>query len=90
MTPRFCQPESFVAEACWFSHSEPRSPSRTGQDKTLLCKFWLKNRCDRSNCKYAHGEEEKRRACKAIMCLFEALSGLSRQGCVDDRLALVM
>lgn len=27
------------------------------QDKTLLCKFWLKNRCQRQNCNFAHGEE---------------------------------
>mmetsp|Transcript_26365 Transcript_26365/g.61158 ORF Transcript_26365/g.61158 Transcript_26365/m.61158 type:complete len:368 (+) Transcript_26365:79-1182(+) len=49
----------------------PASP----QDKTLLCKFWMKNRCERSSCRYAHGEEEKRRACKAIMCSFEASGG---------------
>mmetsp|Transcript_58959 Transcript_58959/g.121897 ORF Transcript_58959/g.121897 Transcript_58959/m.121897 type:complete len:420 (+) Transcript_58959:13-1272(+) len=57
------------------SSQDPESPRRSGRDKTLICKFWLKNRCDRSNCKYAHGEEEKRRACKAIMCLFEASGG---------------
>jgi hypothetical protein len=50
------------------------------QDKTLLCTFWLKNRCTRGEgCKYAHGEAEQRAACKKIRCRFDKAGGC-RQG----------
>jgi hypothetical protein len=42
-------------------------------DKTLICKFWLKNRCEKgSACCFAHGESEKKLACKAMQCEFYA------------------
>jgi len=41
------------------------------QDKTMICKFWLKKRCKLVDCRYAHGEEEKRLACKSIVCEFQ-------------------
>eukprot|EP00933_Yihiella_yeosuensis_P044308 TRINITY_DN39403_c0_g1_i1.p1 TRINITY_DN39403_c0_g1~~TRINITY_DN39403_c0_g1_i1.p1 ORF type:complete len:595 (+),score=117.76 TRINITY_DN39403_c0_g1_i1:385-2169(+) len=48
-------------------------------DKTKICKFWLIKRCERSDCKFAHGEEERRRVCATIMCQFAA-SGHCRLG----------
>lgn len=42
-------------------------------DKTLICKFWLKNRCEKgSACCFAHGESEKMEACKVIQCEYYA------------------
>eukprot|EP00930_Biecheleria_cincta_P002082 TRINITY_DN103129_c0_g1_i1.p1 TRINITY_DN103129_c0_g1~~TRINITY_DN103129_c0_g1_i1.p1 ORF type:complete len:476 (-),score=58.46 TRINITY_DN103129_c0_g1_i1:159-1586(-) len=50
-------------------------------DKTLICKFWLKGRCDRTdNCRYAHGEEEKKRACSLLPCHFLKTRGRCRLG----------
>jgi len=50
------------------------SALKMSSDKTLICKFWLKRRCEKGeNCKYAHGEEEKVRACRAIQCQFFAV-----------------
>jgi len=51
------------------SGSSGAAPSAS--DKTLMCKFWRRNRCARKeDCKFAHGEEEQRQACKAVMCRF--------------------
>lgn len=53
------------------------------QDKTLLCKFWLRNVCQRTtNCKFAHGEEEQLAACGKVPCRFFSETGRCRQG--DD------
>lgn len=42
-------------------------------DKTLICKFWLKNRCEKgSACCFAHGDDEKKKACKVIQCEYYA------------------
>lgn len=46
-----------VSGACVWFQSEARVWSNSPEDKTLLCKFWLKNRCQRSNCNFAHSEE---------------------------------
>lgn len=47
----------------------------------MICKFWLKGRCDRiDNCRYAHGEEEKRRACSLVPCHFLKTRGRCRLG----------
>eukprot|EP00931_Biecheleriopsis_adriatica_P063006 TRINITY_DN38093_c0_g1_i1.p1 TRINITY_DN38093_c0_g1~~TRINITY_DN38093_c0_g1_i1.p1 ORF type:complete len:461 (+),score=80.77 TRINITY_DN38093_c0_g1_i1:79-1461(+) len=74
------------------THSESPStvPSRTsGQqdlqqgkyDKTQSCKFWLEGRCQRGQwCKYAHGEEEQRRACSTILCRFVRRGGKCTAG----------
>eukprot|EP00928_Gymnodinium_smaydae_P036077 TRINITY_DN25267_c0_g1_i3.p1 TRINITY_DN25267_c0_g1~~TRINITY_DN25267_c0_g1_i3.p1 ORF type:complete len:510 (-),score=96.86 TRINITY_DN25267_c0_g1_i3:83-1612(-) len=40
------------------------------QQKTLICKFWMSNRCSRLDCKYAHGEEEKRASCSKLLCRY--------------------
>lgn len=49
------------------------------QDKTVMCKFWQKKRCDRKDCKFAHGEAEQRAACKMERCRYEKRGGC-RQG----------
>eukprot|EP00438_Fugacium_kawagutii_P001437 Skav215658 [mRNA] locus=scaffold2880:64721:72670:- [translate_table: standard] len=48
-------------------------------DKTLICKFWQKGQCRRAHCDFAHGEEEKKAACKLLPCRFFA-SGSCRLG----------
>lgn len=48
-------------------------------DKTLMCKFFLRQRCVRKDCNFAHSEAEQRAACKKIVCRFE-LQGSCRQG----------
>lgn len=48
-------------------------------DKTLICKFWLKGQCRRTPCDFAHGEEEKKAACRLLPCQFFA-SGSCRLG----------
>jgi hypothetical protein len=48
-------------------------------DKTLMCKFWLKGRCLRNECIFAHSENEQRAACARIVCRFDA-AGTCRQG----------
>lgn len=48
-------------------------------DKTLICKFWLKGQCRRARCDFAHGEEEKKAACKLLPCQFFA-TGYCRLG----------
>lgn len=48
-------------------------------DKTLICKFWLKGHCRRTPCDFAHGEEEKKAACRLLPCQFFA-SGSCRLG----------
>ena len=40
MTPRFCQPESFVAEACWFSHSDPCGSSNVSDGRSTSSQDW--------------------------------------------------
>lgn len=49
------------------------------QDKTLMCKFWIKRRCKATDCKFAHSEKEQREACKKHRCRFD-LAGKCSQG----------
>lgn len=71
------QPE---ASAIATSAREPASLHSSSTDKTLLCKFWMRRQCTKNeNCKFAHGEEEQRAACKLVLCRFEK-NGTCRQG----------
>lgn len=48
--------------------------------KTLMCKFWLRGKCQRLlGCAFAHGEEEQRVACKRLRCRFDK-EGFCKQG----------
>mmetsp|Transcript_89198 Transcript_89198/g.158111 ORF Transcript_89198/g.158111 Transcript_89198/m.158111 type:complete len:339 (-) Transcript_89198:31-1047(-) len=59
---------------------EPTFRSMAGKaEKTLQCSFWMNGTCSRVDCKFAHGEEEQRRACKLVLCQFE-VAGHCRQG----------
>eukprot|EP00929_Paragymnodinium_shiwhaense_P118895 TRINITY_DN90798_c0_g1_i1.p1 TRINITY_DN90798_c0_g1~~TRINITY_DN90798_c0_g1_i1.p1 ORF type:complete len:525 (-),score=91.59 TRINITY_DN90798_c0_g1_i1:156-1646(-) len=71
-------PAPAVFAACSDSTIVPEAAG--SQDKTLLCKFWMKGRCSRKGeCKFAHGEEEQRQACKAHICKFHR-EGFCSQG----------
>jgi len=55
----------------------PQTTSTT--DKTLMCKFFLKQRCRRPDCNFAHSEAEQQEACKRMVCRFDS-RGTCRQG----------
>lgn len=61
--------------------SKSASSGGAKQDKTLMCKFWLRNACQRtSNCNFAHGDQEQRAACRMVPCRFFQANGSCRQG----------
>eukprot|EP00928_Gymnodinium_smaydae_P025919 TRINITY_DN20507_c0_g2_i1.p1 TRINITY_DN20507_c0_g2~~TRINITY_DN20507_c0_g2_i1.p1 ORF type:complete len:411 (-),score=124.15 TRINITY_DN20507_c0_g2_i1:198-1430(-) len=77
------------AETASTASSAPPPPVRKGsedgskrnKEKTLLCKFWLNNACSmKDNCRFAHGEEEQRLACGAVVCRFMKEVGQCRLG----------
>jgi hypothetical protein len=64
-----------------------RTPRACGQEqtelffKTKICTFWLKGRCDRQPCSFAHGQDELLRApdlTKTAMCRNVVLKGRCR------------
>eukprot|EP00931_Biecheleriopsis_adriatica_P121345 TRINITY_DN96427_c0_g1_i1.p1 TRINITY_DN96427_c0_g1~~TRINITY_DN96427_c0_g1_i1.p1 ORF type:complete len:521 (+),score=108.65 TRINITY_DN96427_c0_g1_i1:59-1564(+) len=59
---------------------EEAMPEDGKQQKTLICKFWLKGKCLRTEgCTFAHGVEEQKLACSAIRCRFDR-EGVCQQG----------
>lgn len=44
-----------------------RTETESQQDKMILCKFWLRGTCRQTTCcRFAHGEEEQRAACRKL------------------------
>lgn len=59
-----------VSQDAAMSKAKPSKVSQV-EDKTMMCKFWLKKRCSRNDCGFAHGEAEQRAACKKVRCRYE-------------------
>ncbi|CAE7265809.1 kanJ [Symbiodinium natans] len=72
----FCQSDVVDVDQ-WLDYADM---SGMKPQKTLLCKFWLRGKCQRtSGCAFAHGEDEQREACKRMRCRFDK-EGFCKQG----------
>lgn len=70
--------KEIVSQDAALTKAKPSRVSQDQGDKTMMCKFWLKRRCQRNDCGFAHGEAEQRAACKKVRCRYEKRGGCTK------------